>query len=75
MVATLTAMAQSRGRRKARRATIDTEQLLAWCRQQLASFKCSKIVDVVAELPRNPTGKILKNLRKPYWQGRERQVI
>jgi len=56
-------------------ATIDTEQLLAWCRQQIASFKCSKIVDVVAELPRTPTGTILKNLRKPYWQGRERQVI
>jgi acyl-CoA synthetase (AMP-forming)/AMP-acid ligase II len=57
-------------------ATIDTEQLLAWCRQQIASFKCPKTVDVVAELPRNPTGKILKkDLRKPYWQGRERQVI
>jgi acyl-CoA synthetase (AMP-forming)/AMP-acid ligase II len=57
-------------------ATIDTEQLLAWCGQQIASFKCPKTVDVVAELPRNPTGKILKkDLRKPYWQGRERQVI
>ena len=56
--------------------TIDTEQLLAWCRPQIASFKCPKTVDVVAELPRNPTGKILKkDLRKPYWQGRERQVI
>jgi acyl-CoA synthetase (AMP-forming)/AMP-acid ligase II len=56
--------------------TIDTEELLAWCRQQIASFKCPKTVDVVAELPRNPTGKILKkDLRKPYWQGRERQVI
>ena len=33
-------------------------------------------VDVVAELPRNPTGKILKkDLRKPYWEGRERQVV
>ena len=56
--------------------TIDTDQLLAWCRQQIASFKCPKTVDVVVELPRNPTGKILKkDLRKPYWQGRERQVI
>ena len=29
--------------------TIDTEQLLDWCRQQIASFKCPKTVDVVAE--------------------------
>ena len=57
-------------------ATADTAQLLAWCRERLADFKCPKSFDVVAELPRNPTGKILKkDLRKPYWQGRERQVV
>jgi acyl-CoA synthetase (AMP-forming)/AMP-acid ligase II len=56
--------------------TIDIEQLLAWCRERLASFKCPKTVDLVAELPRNPTGKILKRvLRKPYWEGRDRQVV
>ncbi|MEO8924912.1 MAG: long-chain-fatty-acid--CoA ligase [Caldimonas sp.] len=56
--------------------TLDTEQLLAWCRERLASFKCPKTVDVVAELPRNPTGTILKkDLRKPYWEGRDRQVV
>ena len=55
---------------------IDTEQLLAWCRDRVASFKCPKTIDVVAELPRNPTGKILKKeLRKPYWEGRERQIV
>jgi len=57
-------------------ATVDAEQLLAWCRERLASFKCPKTIDVVAGLPRNPTGKILKkDLRKPYWEGRERQVV
>ena len=56
-------------------ATIDA-QLLAWCGERLASFKCPKTVDVVGELPRNPTGKILKkDLRKPYWEGRERQIV
>ena len=56
--------------------TIDAEQLLAWCRERMASFKCPKSVDLVAELPRNPTGKILKkDLRKPYWEGRERQIV
>jgi acyl-CoA synthetase (AMP-forming)/AMP-acid ligase II len=57
-------------------AVVDTEQLLAWCRERLASFKCPKTIDVVTELPRNPTGKVLKkDLRKPYWAGRERQVV
>jgi acyl-CoA synthetase (AMP-forming)/AMP-acid ligase II len=57
-------------------ASVDTEQVLAWCRERLASFKCPKTIDVVAELPRNPTGKILKRtLRQPYWEGRERQVV
>ncbi len=57
-------------------ATIAVGELLAWCRERLASFKCPKSVDVVAELPRNATGKILKkDLRKPYWAGRERQVV
>jgi acyl-CoA synthetase (AMP-forming)/AMP-acid ligase II len=57
-------------------ATVDPDEVLAWCRVRMASFKCPKSVDVVAELPRNPTGKILKkDLRKPYWEGRERQIV
>jgi acyl-CoA synthetase (AMP-forming)/AMP-acid ligase II len=57
-------------------AHVDTEQVLAYCREHLASFKCPKSIDVVAALPRNPTGKILKkDLRKPYWEDRERQVV
>ena len=56
--------------------TVDIAAVLAWCRERLASFKCPKTVDVVAELPRNPTGKILKkDLSKPYWEGRDRQIV
>ena len=57
-------------------ATIDPHEVVAWCRERIAAFKCPKSIDVVAALPRNPTGKILKkDLRKPYWEGRERQVV
>ncbi|HVL84899.1 MAG TPA: long-chain-fatty-acid--CoA ligase [Pseudonocardia sp.] len=57
-------------------ATVDADALIAHCREHLASFKCPKSVDVLDELPRNPTGKILKkDLRAPYWAGRERQVV
>jgi len=51
------------------------EELVEWCRERLARFKCPRTVDVVGALPRNPTGKILKReLRRPYWEGRDRAV-
>jgi acyl-CoA synthetase (AMP-forming)/AMP-acid ligase II len=57
-------------------ATMDAQEVLAWCRERIAGFKCPKTIDVLPELPRNPTGKILKkDLRKPYWEGRERQIV
>jgi acyl-CoA synthetase (AMP-forming)/AMP-acid ligase II len=56
--------------------TESTEQeLIGWCREHLASFKCPRSIDVLDALPRNPTGKILKRqLRQPYWEGRERAI-
>ena len=46
---------------------LDTNELIAWCRERIAGFKCPKSVDVVEALPRNPTGKIEKTkLRKTY---------
>jgi acyl-CoA synthetase (AMP-forming)/AMP-acid ligase II len=51
------------------------EELVAFCRGQLAGFKCPKSVDLLGALPRNPTGKILKReLRRPYWDGRQRVI-
>jgi acyl-CoA synthetase (AMP-forming)/AMP-acid ligase II len=56
--------------------TVDEAELLAFCRGQLASYKCPKSVDVVDELPRNPTGKILKkDVRARYWADRDRQTV
>jgi acyl-CoA synthetase (AMP-forming)/AMP-acid ligase II len=57
-------------------ATVDADGLLAHARAHLASFKVPKSVDVLEELPRNPTGKILKkDLRAPYWADRERSTV
>jgi long-chain acyl-CoA synthetase len=51
------------------------EQLIAWTKERLASYKCPTSVDFVDALPRNPSGKILKReLRAPYWEGKERNV-
>ena len=51
------------------------EELIAWCRERLAHYKCPRSVDIMDELPRNPTGKLLKkDLRKPYWENRDRAI-
>ena len=42
-------------------------ELIAYCRDQLAHYKCPRSVDFRAELPRLPTGKLLKRmLRDEY---------
>ena len=44
-------------------------------RQNLASYQKPRSVEFVPELPKAPTGKILKRkLREPYWEGADRQV-
>jgi acyl-CoA synthetase (AMP-forming)/AMP-acid ligase II len=36
------------------------EEIIAWCRDQLAHFKCPKSVEFASTLPRTTTGKVLK---------------
>jgi long-chain acyl-CoA synthetase len=36
------------------------EDVIAYCREQLAAYKYPRIVDFIDELPKGPTGKILK---------------
>ena len=51
------------------------EEIIAYSREHLARFKCPTSVEFIDALPRNPSGKVLKkDLRAPYWEGRERQV-
>ena len=43
-------------------------ELLAFCREKLAYFKCPRSIDFDMELPRLPTGKLYKKLvKKRYW--------
>ena len=41
-------------------ATVTPDELVEHCRGQLAKFKVPKQVVLVSELPRNPSGKVLK---------------
>jgi acyl-coenzyme A synthetase/AMP-(fatty) acid ligase len=40
------------------------EELIAFCKERLASLKCPRSVDFRAELPRTETGKLVKRLLK-----------
>ena len=45
-------------------------ELIAYCREHLAHYKCPRSVDFRPELPRHPTGKLYKRLLKDeYWAG------
>lgn len=56
-------------------ASAAPEDIVEHAKQHLASYKRPKSVEIVAELPRNTMGKLLKReLREPYWKGRERRV-
>jgi len=51
----------------ASQTSMEADDILAFARQRLATFKCPTSVDFVTELPRNPSGKVLKReLRKLY---------
>jgi long-chain acyl-CoA synthetase len=55
--------------------TLRAGDLIRHARSHLADFKVPRSVDFMEQLPRNASGKLMKEpLRRPYWQGRERRV-
>jgi long-chain acyl-CoA synthetase len=56
-------------------ATLEPHELIAFARERLAGYKIPRSVDFATELPRNPSGKLLKRiLREPYWKDQERRI-
>jgi long-chain acyl-CoA synthetase len=54
---------------------VTEEELLAFCRQHLAGYKCPTALSWITELPRNASGKVLKkDLRAPLWADQPRPV-
>lgn len=52
-----------------------SQELVEWARERLPDYKRPRTVDFATELPRLPTGKILRRqVREPYWAGRERSI-
>jgi long-chain acyl-CoA synthetase len=51
-------------------------ELIAFCRDNLAHYKCPRTVDFVDELPRLPTGKLYKGvLRDRYWADHDTRIV
>jgi long-chain acyl-CoA synthetase len=53
----------------------DPQDIIAFARTRVAGYKAPKSVDFIEALPRNASGKILRReLREPFWAGKERRV-
>ena len=51
-------------------------ELIEHCRDNLAHYKCPRSVDFLAELPRDPNGKLYKRrLRDRYWEGHDTRLL
>lgn len=52
------------------------ESILAFCRERLADYKIPRTIELVEEIPYNPSGKPLKReLRAKHWEGHESKII
>jgi long-chain acyl-CoA synthetase len=58
------------------RGPVTVEDLVAHCRDRIAGYKVPKAIDLRDEaLPKSAAGKILKReLRRPYWEGRDSNI-
>jgi long-chain acyl-CoA synthetase len=58
------------------REDVTPEELIAFCRKLIAGYKIPKAITLSSEeLPKSGPGKILKReLRAPFWEGRDRKV-
>jgi len=51
------------------------QELIAFCRERLAHYKCPHQVEIIEELPKSALGKILKTeLRAKFWDSMKRNV-
>ena len=57
------------------RTAATPDELIAFCRDHLAHYKCPKAVEFVEQFPRDENGKVRKReLRDRYWAGRARKI-
>jgi long-chain acyl-CoA synthetase len=51
------------------------QAILSFCSDKLAKYKTPRSIDFIADMPRDPNGKLYKRkLRDPYWEGLEKAI-
>lgn len=51
------------------------KDIMEHCSKSLAGYKLPKYVEFIDSIPRNLSGKVLKkDLREPYWKGKDRKI-
>jgi long-chain acyl-CoA synthetase len=56
-------------------ARVTEREVIEFTAAELAPYKRPRSVDFIGELPRNPTGKVMKTeLRAPYWEKTGRKI-
>ncbi len=51
-------------------------ELIDSCREAIAHYKCPRSIDFVDDLPRTPTGKLVKRkLRDEYWAEHDGKLV
>lgn len=54
---------------------VSEDDLLRFCKEHFAGYKCPKRIEFWKSLPRSPVGKLLrKDVKKAFWGGQERRV-
>ncbi len=61
---------------RAEHSNVDPQDIIRFCRERIAGYKVPKGIDIRQEpLPKSGPGKVLKReLRAPFWEGRDRSV-
>ncbi|MDG1391912.1 MAG: AMP-binding protein, partial [Ilumatobacter sp.] len=56
-------------------SSVTEAEVIAFCKERLAGYKCPKKIEFRDELARTATGKLQKfKLREPFWEGSTRQI-
>ena len=56
-------------------AALEAEELIAFCKERIGSYKCPRGVSFIDAMPLSGAGKILKTvLRAPFWENHQRKV-